>query len=343
MLFSLLSDDERATGAGSPDVLSLCHADPAISLDLMWHLDKWWIFASPKLLDGHGSSKHLETLARRCARDWLQLLICVAPHQSYILGNLSPSGPVAILVVRLHTAPRTKVAHRCILLGSIIVLVGEMQNWAVEWMTAPPAPQFSHLLREILSVSNMLLSVDVGIKNLAMCVMDPSTKKINYWDVSGVPPMHADGLFPCMKRHLDERSAHFGPVKTVVIEKQPDKNRGIKSVEHFLHAYFLVHDKDVVIWDARHKIPDVVGPGRAQYLKRKKTSVERCHAFVTENNPDLLAMYEASKKKDDLADTVMQALSYIDARVAPEVPKKETVATPAQAYRESESYQVLAG
>lgn len=174
----------------------------------------------------------------------------------------------------------------------------------------------------------MLLSIDVGIKNLAMCVMDPNSKRINYWDVSGVPPMHADGLFPCMKRHLDERSAHFGPVKTVVIEKQPDKNRGIKSVEHFLHAYFLVHDKDVVIWDARHKIPDVVGPGRAQYLKRKKTSVDRCHAFVTESNPDLLPMYEASKKKDDLADTVMQALSFINARVEPETPKKEVLATP---------------
>lgn len=39
-------------------------------------------------------------------------------------------------------------------------------------------------------------------------------------------------------------------------------------------------------------------------------------------------MYEASKKKDDLADTVMQALSYIDARVAPPVPKKEVLATP---------------
>jgi len=177
----------------------------------------------------------------------------------------------------------------------------------------------------------MLLSIDVGIKNLAMCVIAKDTKKIHYWDVSGVPPMHADGLFPCMKRHLDERSAHFQQVRTVIIEKQPDKNRGIKSVEHFLHAYFLVHDKEVVIWDARHKVPDVVGPGRAQYIKRKNTSIERCRLFLTETNKDQCAHFDAHKKKDDLADTVMQALSFIEARQTdPPAPKTPTPRKPTE-------------
>jgi len=153
-----------------------------------------------------------------------------------------------------------------------------------------------------------MLSIDVGIKNLAMCVMDQ--KKIKYWDVSGVPPMHQDGLFPCMKKHMDDRLEFFTDVKQVIIEKQPDKNKGIKSVEHFLHAYFLCHDKNVTIWDARHKIPDVVGPGRAQYTLRKKTSVERCRLFLEEENPEWLEQFDKSKKKDDLADTVMQALSF---------------------------------
>jgi len=155
----------------------------------------------------------------------------------------------------------------------------------------------------------MMLSIDVGIKNLAMCVMD--NKKIKYWDVSGVPPMHQDGLFPCMKKHLDERLDNFQSVTQVIIEKQPDKNRGIKSVEHFLHAYFLCHDKEVTIWDARHKVPDVVGPGRAQYLVRKKASVDRCRVFLEEENQEWIEQFDKSKKKDDLADTVMQALSFM--------------------------------
>jgi Poxvirus A22 protein len=167
-----------------------------------------------------------------------------------------------------------------------------------------------------------MLSIDVGIKNLAMCVID--NRKIKYWEVSGVPPLHQDGLFPCMKKHLDERLINFVDVSRVIIERQPDKNKGIKSMEHFLHTYFLCHDKQVTIWDARHKIPDVVGPGKAQYTLRKKTSIDRCRVFLEEENPEWLEQFDQSKKKDDLADTVMQALSF----VVPLAPKKQNPRKP---------------
>lgn len=179
----------------------------------------------------------------------------------------------------------------------------------------------------------MLLSIDVGIKNLAMCLIDPKTKLIHHWDVSGVPPLHTDGLFPCFKRHLAERDWVLR-ADTVLIEKQPDKNRGIKSVENFLHAYFIIHDKEVIIYDARHKIPDVAGPGRARYLERKKASIDRARAFISATdsvNKHWIPVFDKHKKKDDLADTVMQALSFVN-RVPekPVVPKKLTARKPTE-------------
>lgn len=156
-----------------------------------------------------------------------------------------------------------------------------------------------------------LLSIDVGIKNLAMCLIDSSTRRIYQWDVSGVPPQHADGLFKALKVHLRGRpwtlDAH-----TVLIEKQPDRNKTMKGVEHFLHTYFLCHDKDVIVYDARHKVPDIAGPGRARYIQRKKASIERCRQFLQETQPDWIQVFDKHKKKDDLADTCMQALSFID-------------------------------
>jgi hypothetical protein len=159
----------------------------------------------------------------------------------------------------------------------------------------------------------MLLSIDCGIKNLAMCLIDPTNKKIHRWEVAGVPPMHAAGVFPCLVNHLNERPWVLNST-TVVIEKQPDKNRSIKAVENLLHTYFLVHKKEVIIYDARFKIPDVAGPGRAMYLKRKKAAIERARKFIEVSpvNKEWIPMFDKSKKKDDLADTVMQALAYID-------------------------------
>ncbi len=163
----------------------------------------------------------------------------------------------------------------------------------------------------------MLLSIDCGIKNLAMCLIDPTTRRIHQWDVSGVPPKHADGIFPCLVRHLNTKPWVL-EATTVIIEKQPDRNRGMKAVENLLHAYFLIKEggRQVVIWDARHKIPDVAGAGKTRYAQRKKASIERARKFIESNeiNRDWVPFFDSHKKKDDLADTVMQALSFIDKR-----------------------------
>lgn len=176
----------------------------------------------------------------------------------------------------------------------------------------------------------MILSIDCGIKNLAMCLIDPRDRRIHQWDVSGVPPMHADGVFPCLVKHLNAKPWTL-EATTVVIEKQPDRNRGMKGVENLLHTYFLVKEKDVVIWDARHKIPDCAGAGKAMYAKRKKASIERARKFIEAIGPnrEWVAFFDAHKKKDDLADTVMQALSFIDKRPEdPESKKPVKKATP---------------
>ena len=183
----------------------------------------------------------------------------------------------------------------------------------------------------------MILSIDCGIKNLAMCLIDPTDRKIHQWDVSGVPPLHADGVFPCLVRHLNERPWVLG-ANTVIIEKQPDRNRGMKAVENLLHTYFLVKgpERQVVIWDARHKVPDMAGAGAARYAQRKKASIERARKFIeaTDVNRALVPFFDSHKKKDDLADTVMQALSFIDKRPAPDAPpskpKKVTARKPTE-------------
>ena len=169
----------------------------------------------------------------------------------------------------------------------------------------------------------MILSIDVGIRNLAMCQFDETSNLVVQWDVSGIPPEHKDGVYVSLRKHLDERPWVLD-ADTILIEKQPDRNKKMKTVENFLHAYFVIKapQADTIIYDARFKIPDVSGPGKAQYMKRKKVSIERCRIFLEthENNKHWLPVFDVSKKKDDLADTVMQAISYTK-RVEPTVTK----------------------
>ena len=162
----------------------------------------------------------------------------------------------------------------------------------------------------------ILLSIDVGIRNLAMVLLDSSTNRISEWVCDGVPPESDDGLFKSLKTHLDAKE-WLSQAELVLIEKQPDRNKRIKSVEHLLHTYFLCQCKEVRIWDARHKIPDIVGPGKRQYAKRKKASVDRCREFISTNQSELVGFFDKHKKKDDLADCMMQALSFTKNQKAP--------------------------
>lgn len=192
----------------------------------------------------------------------------------------------------------------------------------------------------------MLLSIDVGIKNLAMCLIDEQTKLVHQWDVSGVPPQHEDGLYPCLNRHLNERPWVLD-AQTILIEKQPDKNRKMKTVENFLHSYFVIKspNTETIIYDARHKIPDVAGPGKSRYRQRKLTSIQRCKEFLDNSpiNAHWLETFRTSKKKDDLADTVMQALSYtnrteITRKKKPENKEKKLVARKPNEHQKDTKY-----
>src|SRR6056300_1136635 len=162
----------------------------------------------------------------------------------------------------------------------------------------------------------MILSIDVGTKNLALCLLDDKTGNlVRQWDVDGIPPQHADGVYVSLRNHLDARPWVL-TADTILIEKQPDRNKKMVSVMHFLHAYFIIRcpKAETILYDARHKIPDVAGPGKAQYNKRKKVSIERCEDFIRSNpvNSHRIDTFMKSKKKDDLADTVMQALSFVN-------------------------------
>ena len=148
----------------------------------------------------------------------------------------------------------------------------------------------------------MILSIDVGIKNLAMCLLDEDKNNLVVeWDVDGIPPQHRDGVYVSMRDHLDARPWVLN-AKTILIEKQPDRNKKMVSVMHFLHAYFIIKcpKAETILYDARHKIPDVAGPGKAQYNKRKKVSIERCEDFIRSNsvNSHWIDTFVKSKKKD---------------------------------------------
>lgn len=162
-----------------------------------------------------------------------------------------------------------------------------------------------------------ILSFDVGIKNLAFCLYDSQSFDIKEW---GLVTLHGDvhraavnvaELFRGMQEIIRQTDI-------VLVEKQPGRNKTMVRIEAYIHMYFVANGKKVVLYSARNKLArtecSFKGKGKDNYNLRKKASVSLAREFIssepTKQRQDIIDVFTKSKKKDDLADALLQALSY---------------------------------
>jgi hypothetical protein len=181
-----------------------------------------------------------------------------------------------------------------------------------------------------------ILSFDIGIKNLAFCLFqyDLESSYINFdiieWDVinlvlDGDKSLDHDTLFI----ELNER---FGDTKIdyIIIENQPAmKNPIMKTIQVMVYSYFkqmqLLHNKDILdvkmcnasnkIRYAKKLIPiseiELKTPESNTYKRNKEAAIAYTLYLLNLNNKnDDISFFKTFKKKDDLADTLLQGLYF---------------------------------
>lgn len=166
-----------------------------------------------------------------------------------------------------------------------------------------------------------VLSFDVGIRNLAYCRIEGNI--IQSWGVldlgvscNATTEVMTKALVTTLDRQWD---AFSGSVK-VIIEKQPSRNPKMRYIEGMICAYFYIKGvqqgsiKTVQSYSPKHKLGNNTKRGLSNYSERKKLGVKRCRRFLeqtVDENRANLELFTASKKKDDLSDSLLQALSFI--------------------------------
>ncbi len=170
-----------------------------------------------------------------------------------------------------------------------------------------------------------VISVDPGTKNLAVCVVEfddaNENPRIVAWITTALDSSTPSGVVSTIERVLGglEPCEHV----EVVIEHQPLKNVKTKTLQNYFEMLFTLRGAArVYVQDARLKlnwaattshwprgdIPDW------SYGVRKKLSVDVARSWLSSDDDDddgaWKSVFEASKKKDDLADALLQALAY---------------------------------
>lgn len=186
-----------------------------------------------------------------------------------------------------------------------------------------------------------ILSWDVGIYNLAYCIM----KRVK--DISGGFKILKWGLLPiCDRASLKKDKMgvfegipdvldgieEFKNVSNVLIENQPSlKNPTMKTIQIMLYSYF-VHQKhkselmynkkspikNIEFISAQNKLKVYNGPEiecklKSAYSKRKFFAKKHSEYFLEKyGETENAEFFKKNKKKDDLADAYLQGLFFYE-------------------------------
>jgi len=173
-----------------------------------------------------------------------------------------------------------------------------------------------------------ILSFDVGIVNLAACIFDSDTLKMSHWEVITLKN-HNDynQIYINLINELDLRPQFINSIDVVLIEKQPSFNPKMRIIAGCLQTYFIIRGivdsetpiKSVKFFNPKHKLKCYNGPelvieskAKGKYARTKKTGILICEIKLKEysETPEMIKLFQESKKKDDLSDCYLQALTY---------------------------------
>ena len=153
----------------------------------------------------------------------------------------------------------------------------------------------------------MIVSIDVGIKNLAICVLEES--KIQAWHLINL--MYGTDLCSAVIKALEPIT--IIPTATILIERQ--MTRKMTNIQCYLEMYFRLKGYSVIIYSPKYKLAGTgkENSGKNLYKARKKASVELCQQWMEANlqEDSILEVWNKTKKKDDLSDTLAMAISFI--------------------------------
>ncbi len=188
-----------------------------------------------------------------------------------------------------------------------------------------------------------VLSFDVGVKNLAYCLLD-SNQKIIRWNIVDISHSSYQGRCSKLISELDNINLDIEEPITVIIERQMSKNRTMMIISGQILMYYtlkkkenaktpmgsaaptgrcVVNIKKVIYYSPKHKLKcytfeegdEPLKKIRAKpntYAYRKNLSKQHCERMINRNqSKEMIEFYKNLKaKKDDASDAYLQAVAY---------------------------------
>lgn len=164
----------------------------------------------------------------------------------------------------------------------------------------------------------IILSFDIGIKNLAYSIIEYTDNKwylLDWYIIN----CESNNVVLKLIEELDSLP-QFLDVDVVLLEKQPAFNPKMRIISNAIYVYFnlrCLHELNkkvkIIFYSAKHKLNccsiQLENKTKSKYTNNKKLAIEHTK-YILKDDEKWLNFFSNNKKKDDLADCFLQALSY---------------------------------
>ena len=158
-----------------------------------------------------------------------------------------------------------------------------------------------------------VIAIDVGIKNLGICIFDFTTSQVVYWD--NVTLVHNGRYLPAnnvqyVREFVANHSKYFMNAFMVLVERQIRCN--MRIIEAVVQTMFF---ERCLIISAR-SVKMHYNLSTKNYKANKQKAVEWARDFISAS-PSAFAnnaqsVFLGAKKSDDLADSLLLLMYYLD-------------------------------
>lgn len=170
----------------------------------------------------------------------------------------------------------------------------------------------------------LFLSIDVGIRNLAYVVIsldkDEKTSTIVEWNIMELCEKDENAckvdnviIGIRMNERISKLLEKFVFDK-IIIENQIGQNAiKMKSIQSLLIMFFVTknyNQEQIINYNAANKLKHFLGKKKTTYAERKKLSKVITEKITENQYPEWLGFFQKCKKKDDLADCLLQVIDY---------------------------------
>ena len=171
----------------------------------------------------------------------------------------------------------------------------------------------------------IIISIDVGIRNLAYIIIE-----VNELNKHNILKWEVIELCDKTEKACDVNNVKIGKnlnilfneklkdykIDKIIIENQIGQNAiKMKTIQGMINMYFIMNNydiNDIINYNAIHKLKYFINNKKTTYSERKKLSKEitkkLCDSYY---NEEIKNYYKNFKKKEDLADCLLQCIDYM--------------------------------